>query len=251
MGEGEPRHQAPRFPGRPAVQARGRRAGRLGGDPNSLGIHTAGTDTTSATMHWLVGEMANHPEIQKKAQAEIDSVCGDRPVTIDDQDKLPFTDAVLKEVMRLHPVVPLMVPYATSEATTIRNVHIPKGTQVFVNQYAVARHPDCWDEPDAFDPERFMCKEKHVELRGSDTTSECKFLKFIPMGTGRRACAGYNLAKIELFLQAASLLQGCEWSPPKGQDTVTLEEKFGIAVCPKTFDIVAKKRNVNLGTTMA
>jgi len=214
---------------------------------------TAGTDTTSATMHWLVGLLANNPDIQKKAQAEIDSVCGDRPVSIEDQEQLPFTDACLKEAMRLYPVVPLMVPYSTSSDTTVRGVAIPKGTQVLVNQYAVARSEANWDNPDEFDPERFMCKEKDIELRGSDTTSECKFLKFIPMGTGRRACAGYNLAKIELFLQAAALIQTIEWSPPKGQDKVELQEKFGIAVSPKTYEICAKGRGkgVDLSSSIA
>ena len=90
--------------------------------------------------------------------------------------------------------------------------------QVLVNHYAMARNPELWDEPDKFDPERFMCKEKEVELKAADAPRDPaqKCLKFIPMGTGRRACAGYALAKVELFLQAAMLLQCFEWSPPPG-----------------------------------
>jgi len=58
---------------------------------------TAGTDTTSATIHWLVLLLANHPEVQKRAQTEIDSLCKGRPVTIEDQDKLPYVNACVKE----------------------------------------------------------------------------------------------------------------------------------------------------------
>ena len=81
--------------------------------------------------------MANHPEIQKKVFAEIDSVCNGRMVSNDDQAALPYTNAVIKEVMRLYPVVPLMVPYATSKASSVtlnsstgKTYQIPKGTQV-------------------------------------------------------------------------------------------------------------------------
>jgi len=220
---------------------------------------TAGTDTTSATMHWMSALMANHPEIQKKVFAEIDSVCNGRMVSNDDQAALPYTNAVIKEVMRLYPVVPLMVPYATSKASSVtlnsstgKTYQIPKGTQVLVNHYAMARNPELWDEPDKFDPERFMCKEKEVELKAADAPRDpaAKCLKFIPMGTGRRACAGYALAKVELFLQAAMLLQCFEWSPPPGQDKIELKEKFGIAVSPVDFEINARFRTesgVSLG----
>ena len=70
------------------------------------------------------------------------------------------------------------------------------------------------------------------------------------MGTGRRACAGYNLAKLELFLQAATLVQCVEWSPPEGKDKVELNEKFGIAVCPKTYEICGKARNIKLDVSL-
>jgi len=220
---------------------------------------TAGTDTTSATMHWMTALMANHPEVQKKAFAEIDSVANGRPISTDDQAQLPYTNAVIKEVMRLYPVVPLMVPYATSKASAVtlnsstgKTYQIPKGTQVLVNQYAMARNPNLWDEPEKFDPERFMCKEKDVELKAADAPRDpaAQCLKFIPMGTGRRACAGYALAKVELFLQAAMLLQCFEWSPPPGKDKIDLKEKFGIAVSPVDFEINARFREES-GVTLS
>merc|ERR1711959_321970 len=163
----------------------------------------------------------------------------------DDQPKLPYVNAVVKEVMRLYPVVPLMVPYCTSSSSEVRGFSIPKGTQVLVNHYAMARNPRLWDSPDQFDPERFMCKEKKVELKAADAPRDpaVQCLKFIPMGTGRRACAGYALAKVELFLQAAMLIQCFEWLPPAGTDKIPLDEKFGIAVSPMDFNVCARFRD--------
>lgn len=213
---------------------------------------TAGTDTTSATMHWMTALLANHPDVQKKAYAEIQSVIGKRGITNEDQPNLPYVNAVVKEVMRLYPVVPLMVPYSTSSKSVVKGYSIPKGTQVLVNHYAMARDDRLWENPAEFDPERFMCKEKAVELKAADAPRDpaMQCLKFIPMGTGRRACAGYALAKVELFLQAAMLMQCFEWSPPEGLDKIPLSEKFGIAVSPMDFEIRARYRD-DCGVTVS
>jgi coumaroylquinate(coumaroylshikimate) 3'-monooxygenase len=205
---------------------------------------TAGTDTTSATMHWLIGLLANHPEVQRKAHAEIDAVCSGRRITVDDQKKLPYVDAVIKEAMRLYPVVPLMVPYNTIMDVTVRGYHVPKNTQVLVNQYAMARNDDLWENPAEFDPSRFLGREADVELRAADAPNDERCIKFIPMGTGRRACAGYSLAKAELFMQGSALMQCFFWSPPEGQEKLDLKEKFGIAVSPHDFDVSATFRPI-------
>mmetsp|Transcript_56190 Transcript_56190/g.130871 ORF Transcript_56190/g.130871 Transcript_56190/m.130871 type:complete len:541 (+) Transcript_56190:59-1681(+) len=214
---------------------------------------TAGTDTTSATMHWMTLLLANHPEVQHRAQAELDSVTGGRPVAASDQALLPFTDAVVKETMRWMPVVPLMVPYRAGDAVHVqsRGQHyvIPCGTQVLVNGFQMQRDTRLWREPDRFDPERFVSgPDCDLELRGSDAQSEPHHLKFLPMGTGRRACAGYALAKLELFLQGATLMQCFEWAPPPGMDKLPVAESFGIAVSPKSFRLTARFRSEALHT---
>jgi len=195
---------------------------------------TAGTDTTSATMHWLVLLLANHPEVQKKAQAEIDSACSHRPVTMEDQPRLPYVFACVKECMRWMPAVPLMVPYKASEDAVVRHegrdYTIKKGTQVIMNGFNMHRDPTLWPDADAFRPERFMeGPDADVDLRGADAPNDPHHLKFMPLGTGRRACAGYALAKVELFLQAATLMQCFHWAPAEG-DKVPMTEIFGIAV---------------------
>jgi len=218
---------------------------------------TAGTDTTSATMHWLTLLLANHPEVQRKAQEEIDSVCVGRPVSIDDQPKLPYVDACIKECMRWMPVVPLMVPYKASADAEVKlngkTYQIKEGTQVIVNGFNMHRDPDLWDEPDKFKPERFMTgPDADIELKGADAPNDVHHLKFMPLGTGRRACAGYLLAKLELFLQGATLMQCFQWRPASGTE-VPMREVFGIAVSAAHTDVRATWREaagINLEAVM-
>jgi len=210
---------------------------------------TAGTDTTSATMHWLVLLMANHPEFQKRAQMEIDAVCKGKPVTFEDAEKLPFTYACVKECMRWMPVVPLMVMYKASEDAQVqsagRTYSIKEGTQVVVNGFNMHRDPTLWEDADAFNPDRFMQgPDADLDIKGSDAPNEQHHLKFMPLGTGRRACAGYILAKIELFLQGATLIQCFDWKPATG-DKVPLKECFGIAVSAGHADVTARWRTEN------
>ncbi|CAE8653202.1 unnamed protein product [Polarella glacialis] len=209
---------------------------------------TAGTDTTSATMHWMTLLLTNHPEIQRKAQEEIDRVTGGRPVMLDDQPKLRYTDAVIKETMRLQPVVPMMVPYRTVENIYVTSEGcqycIPRDSQVLVNGFNMQRDPKNWRDPDTFDPERFVTgPDSDIEIRGSDAASDPHHLKFLPLGTGRRACAGYALAKAELFLQGATLMQSFEWKPPPGVSKIPMGESFGIAVSPNHFEVCARYRS--------
>eukprot|EP00929_Paragymnodinium_shiwhaense_P114224 TRINITY_DN82568_c0_g1_i1.p1 TRINITY_DN82568_c0_g1~~TRINITY_DN82568_c0_g1_i1.p1 ORF type:complete len:567 (+),score=117.76 TRINITY_DN82568_c0_g1_i1:87-1787(+) len=209
---------------------------------------TAGTDTTSATIHWLLLLMANHPDVQKKVQAEIDAVCKGRPVDINDATKMPYMNACIKECMRWMPAVPLMVPYMASlDADVVlesgRRYTIKQGTQVIMNGFNMHRDPALWDRPDEFIPERFMDgPDADIELKGADAPSDPHHLKFMPLGTGRRACAGALLAKLELFVQGATLLQCFQWLPAQG-DKVALKEVFGIAVSAAHVDVVAKWRS--------
>jgi len=217
---------------------------------------TAGTDTTSATMHWMVLLLANHPDVQKKAHEEIDRVTKGRAITMEDQPELTYTDAVVKECMRLIPVVPMMVPYRASDDVKVnadgKDYVIPANTQVIVNGFNMQRDPALWDEPDRFNPERFLSgPDADLGLRGSDCPNEAHHMKFLPMGTGRRACAGYGLAKVELFLQGATLMQCFDWSPPPGQDQIPIVENFGIALGSSHFDICARYRSEALNVQSA
>merc|ERR1712125_48708 len=168
---------------------------------------------------------------------------------MDDEKALPYVYACVKECMRWMPAVPLMVPYRASKDATVkvddRTYTIKEGTQVIVNGFNMHRDPELWKDPDKFDPERFMeGPDSDIQLKGADAPNDQHHLKFMPLGTGRRACAGYTLAKLELFLQAATLIQCYEWRPASG-DKVPLKEVFGIAVSAAHTDVKAKWRGTN------
>merc|ERR1711972_948733 len=125
-----------------------------------------------------------------------------------------------------------------------REYTIKAGTQVLVNGFNMQRDPALWKDPEAFNPDRFLNgPDADIELRGADAQSDPHHLKFLPMGTGRRACAGYALAKVELFLQGATLIQAFEWKPPADVAKLPYAEKFGIAVSPQDFKLRARYRD--------
>ncbi|KAF5938437.1 hypothetical protein HYC85_022696 [Camellia sinensis] len=141
-----------------------------------------GTDTTSNTVEFSMAKMLNKPEVIRKAQQELDTVIG-KTNTLEEPDihKLPYLNVVFKEVLRLHPVLPLMVPHCPSELCIIRGYTIPKGARVFVNVWPIHRDPSIWKNPSDFDPGRFLNGEG--DYSGND-------FNYFPFGSGRRICAG-------------------------------------------------------------
>ncbi|CAL5359915.1 unnamed protein product [Camellia sinensis] len=101
-----------------------------------------GTDTTSNTVEFAMAEMLNKLEVMRKSQQELDTVIG-RTNTLEEPNihKLPYLKAVFREVLRLHQVLPLMVPHCPSKSCTIGGYTIPKGVRVFVNVWAIHKDP--------------------------------------------------------------------------------------------------------------
>ncbi|RVW50641.1 Flavonoid 3'-monooxygenase [Vitis vinifera] len=146
-----------------------------------LDMVVGGTDTTSNTVEFAMAEMMNKPEVMRKAQQELEVVVGrDKKVEESHIGKLPYLYAVMKEVLRLHPALPLLVPHCPSESCVVGGYTIPKGARVFVNVWAIHRDPSIWKSPLEFDPERF--------LRGTWDYSGKDF-SYFPFGSGRRICA--------------------------------------------------------------
>jgi len=190
-------------------------------------IIVAGTDTTAKTMEWAMAELICNPDKMKGAQAELDEVVGrNRRVEENDSDRLPYLYAVVKEVFRLHPVVPLLVPHRAASACEVGGCVIPKDTQVIVNVWAIGRDPVIWNEPSKFVPERFIdTKMSVVDYRG-------QHFELLPFGAGRRMCVGLPLASRMIHLVLTSLIHSFDWIPPEGMTTeqVDMTEKFGLTM---------------------
>ncbi|KAF5181395.1 Cytochrome p450 [Thalictrum thalictroides] len=196
-----------------------------------MDIVVGGTDTTSATLEWAIAEMMQRPVLMKKAQAELEEVVGmNNMVEETHLSRLHYLDAVVKETLRLHPALPLLVPHCSSQSCTIGGYTVPKGASVFFNVWAMQRDPALWENPLAFHPERFLGDNIKCDYKGND-------FHFLPFGSGRRICAGIPLAERMVKYVLASLLHSFEWRLPEGSK-LDFAEKFGL-VLKKATPVVA------------
>ncbi|KAI9441767.1 cytochrome P450 [Lactarius indigo] len=161
-------------------------------------LYTAGADTTVSSMVSLLVACLLRPDVQKKAQDEIDAIVGrERLPTFEDRPRLPFVDAMCQEVMRWQPVVPLAVPHMASEDGVYEGFFIPKGALIIGNTWALLRDPSIYPEPDAYKPERFL---------NPDGSLRDDPLLLSAFGYGKRICPGRHFVDTTLFIYAASLL---------------------------------------------
>ncbi|KAA0039671.1 7-ethoxycoumarin O-deethylase-like [Cucumis melo var. makuwa] len=198
-----------------------------------MDIVIGGTDTTSTTVEWAISELIKQPNTMNKVIEELTKVVGlNQMVEEFHLPKLNFLDAVVKETLRLHPPLPLLVPRTSSQTTTFGEYTIPKGSTIYFNIWAIQRDPKVWDNPLNFEPERFLneSSENLYDFTGNR-------IEFCPFGSGKKSCAGIPLAKRLLVLILASLLHGFEWKLPEGSK-FDMEEKFGI-VTKKLNPLVA------------
>ncbi|KAF5336587.1 hypothetical protein D9611_006633 [Ephemerocybe angulata] len=181
--------------------------------------YTTGADTTVSSSWALVFAMAAYPEVQKKAQAEIDLVVGnDRLPTLADRESLPYVAAIVKEVSRWHSVVPLGLSRASSEDSEYNGYFIPKGTIIMMNTWQFMHDPEVFDKPMEFIPERYL-KDGKLNPKMRDPESAA-------FGYGRRICPGRHLSNDAIFLMAASMLAVFDIAPPKGEGGNPVEMVF-------------------------
>lgn len=189
-------------------------------------IVLGGMDTSITTIEWAMAEMLQHPMVLRKVQEELTKIVGlNSSVEEAHLSELKYLKAVVKETLRLHPALPLLVPHCSSKSASVGGYTIPKGSQIFLNVFAIQRDPQLWEAPLEFKPGRFMrgSSAEQVEYWGNH-------LHFLPFGSGRRICAGLPLAGRMVVHVLASLLHAFEWSLPNGVEEVDLSEKFGLVV---------------------
>lgn len=176
-----------------------------------MGIVFAGHETTALTMSWASYLLATHPEIQLALQHEVDTVVGKRPVTTDDLNNLPLNRAVMMETMRLYPAA-WITTRESVDADTIDGYPLPQKSLILINIYGLHHSPDYWENPDTFNPYRFIGEATYP--KGS----------YLPFGAGPRKCIGEPLAIMEGQLILATLMQ---------QATVRLDDNHQVAPFPQ------------------
>lgn len=172
----------------------------------AAGMYNAAIDTSSTAMHAFFLMMVHYPEVQQKAQAELDAVIGyDRLPVMEDKDSLPYVDKLIKEVLRFSAVVP-MVPHSTDEDDVYNGFFIPKGSWVIANLWGILHDPQLYRDPEVFRPERFEDTKEHPAEPD---------LTLAAFGFGRRACPGIHFGLASLFIDIASILSAFEIKPVK------------------------------------
>ncbi|CAN6286168.1 unnamed protein product [Urochloa humidicola] len=185
-----------------------------------------GVDTSSVTMVWAMAELVRKPWVLKKVQDEIRAVVGDKAERVhpDDMPKLRYLNMVVKETMRLHPAVPLLLPRESMRDVSIGGYDVPAKTRILVNVWAIGRDPASWG-PNAqeFDPDRFQ--DKDVDYNGGH-------FELVPFGAGRRICPGLAMGETNVMFTLANLLYCFDWALPEGMapEDVSMEEAGGLTV---------------------
>ncbi|CAL4182434.1 unnamed protein product, partial [Meganyctiphanes norvegica] len=145
-------------------------------------LFSAGFDTTSSTLRWLIYYIASHTEVQRKLHEEIDSVVqSDEEISLNHKDSLPYLEATIYETHRYCSFVMGGVPHETSKDIQLGGHTIQKGTHVYACQALCHEDPNYWKEPEKFQPERFIDENGKFKPQKES---------FMPFGIGRRQCLG-------------------------------------------------------------
>ncbi|HEX7240777.1 MAG TPA: cytochrome P450 [Longimicrobiaceae bacterium] len=187
-----------------------------------LTLVMAGPETTAASLSWTWHLLARHPEALRALRTELDRVLGGRPPGLDDLARLPYTRAVFDEALRLYPPAWGQPREAVAE-DVVGGYRIPAGSLVVVCQWVTHRRPDLWDDPDRFDPERFL----------GERAARVPPFAYYPFGAGARQCIGTHFALMEAQVALATLAQRFDVRPLPGREpepdpTFTLRPKGGI-----------------------
>lgn len=156
----------------------------------------AGHETTANTLSWTWYMLSMHPMVRRTLQAELASVLGGRPPTVEDMPKLVYTRMVIDEVLRLYPPA-WVFSRSPLQDDEIGGFHIPKGGFVVISPWVTHHHPKFWENPTGFDPERFRPERAAAQPR----------FAYFPFGGGPRLCIGQGFALMELVMAIATLAQ--------------------------------------------
>ncbi|NWI41802.1 CP1A5 protein, partial [Picathartes gymnocephalus] len=183
----------------------------------------AGFDTMTTALSWSLMYLVTYPNIQRRIQEELDRTIGrERRPRLSDRGTLPYTEAFILETFRHSSFVPFTIPHSTTKDTVLNGYYIPKDRCVFVNQWQVNHDEKLWEDPETFNPERFLSAD------GTRVNKE-EGEKVLAFGLGKRRCIGETIARWQLFLFLATLLQQLEFGVCQGS-RVDMTPLYGLSL---------------------
>lgn len=199
-------------------------------------LSEGGSDTSASILTAFVQAMVAYPDIQAKAQAQIDAVVGEaRSPNWGDYKDLPYVAQCVKETMRWRPVTPLAFPHALAEDDWVDGMFLPKGTVIIVNAWGMHFDAERFKDPQRFDPDHFA----GVTTLAADLANGAwEHRDHYGYGTGRRFCPGVHLAERNLFLGMAKLLWAFDMKPKKAAPDTDPVTGYceGFLVCANDFE---------------
>ncbi|KAL5767596.1 hypothetical protein ACOSQ2_014379 [Xanthoceras sorbifolium] len=194
---------------------------------------SAGTDTTTTALEWVMANLVKYPNIQEKVFEEIKGVVGngEREVKEDDLQKMTYLKAVILESLRRHPPAHFVVPHAVTEDMVLNGYLIPKNASIDFTVAGMGWDSKVWEDPMEFKPERFLKSEENGEQVVVDITGS-REIKMMPFGVGRRICPALGLAMLHLEYFVANLIWRYQWKAVDG-DEICLEEKHQFTMVMK------------------
>jgi len=203
----------------------------------------AGAETSASYLQNFVISLLQSPVSQRKAQKEIDSVVGgDRLPVLADFERLPYIKALVREVFRFRPVLPIGFPHVAAENIAYKGYHIPRDSIIFMNIWGIYHHPDYFDEPETFKPERYL-NNPFGTKKGVNTTG---FRDNLSFGAGRRTCPGEAMGMRTIMLNAMNLLWAFNFAADKsgtGNWDIDSYAGPGLELTPRPFTCTITPRD--------
>jgi cytochrome P450 len=190
---------------------------------------TAGTNTTSTTIEWVMANLVKNKHMQHRLVEEIEDLVGDddrekMEVREEDLEKLPYLKALILEGLRRHPPSHYAIPHAVTDDVILNGYFVPKNGTVNFMVADIGLDPTVWKDPMVFKPERFL-KDKDKNEDDAYDINRKKEIKMMSFGAGRRICPAYKLAMLHLEYFVANLVWNFEWKTLLFSDNVDLSEK--------------------------
>ncbi|XP_076933565.1 cytochrome P450 Tp4149-like [Bidens hawaiensis] len=198
-----------------------------------LEVFSAGTETTQTTLVWALSELIKNPRAMDKLQREVTEIAQGRAMILEeDLERMVYLKAVIKEALRLHPPLPLLLPRISIQDVKLMGYDIAAGTQVIMNAWAIGRDPSLWEESNEFRPERFLSNS--INYQGLQ-------FEWLPFGAGRRSCPGIQFSVPVIELALANIVYKFDMVLPNGikNEDLDMTEAFGITMNRKSRLLVS------------
>ncbi|KAK8985420.1 hypothetical protein V6N11_068676 [Hibiscus sabdariffa] len=201
-------------------------------------VFLAGSDTSAATVIWVMSFLMKNPKCLKRTQDEVRDLIGKkRFLNEDDIQNLTYLKAVIKETFRLQPTSSMLLPRETLRKCSIGGYEVPAKCLVYVNAWAIGRDPDVWENPEEFCPERFI--DSSIDFKG-------QHFELIAFGAGRRMCPGMRMGIAIVELALANLLYKFDWEMPAGMNVKDIDfDVLPGITSHKKNDLILVARKIN------